>query len=395
MNQKKTIWIINQYASTPSSGMGGRHYYLAKYLAKKGHKVYLIASSYSHLLKNPPQIKDNICMEKIEGFHFVWIKMSSYSHAHSKKRVLNWFLFPIKLLSLKKYIKDRPDSVVVSSPSLFSFLGAKYLASLHKAKLVFEVRDIWPLTLIEIGGYSPKHPFIKLMQYVEDKAYKYSDKVISNLPYAYEHMIKRGMPKEKFAWIPNGIDVEEMQEQEDLSESVKNQIPKNKFIIGYTGSIGVANALDILIEAAILLKDNLNISFVIVGKGKDKGSLIQKVQQHDLQNVIFIDSIPKQQIQTMLKSFDVCFLGLKKSDIFRFGVSPNKLFDYFFSKKPVLYSIDSGKYTPVLASKSGIEVESENIENLVSAILKLHKLSEEEILTMGENARNFVLSNHD
>ena len=250
------------------------------------------------------------------------------------------------------------------------------MASFYKAKLVFEVRDIWPLTLIDIGGYSPKHPFIKLMQYVEDKAYKYSDKVTSNLPYAYEHMIKRGVSKEKFVWIPNGIDVEEIQEQEDLSESVKNQIPKNKFIIGYTGSIGIANALDVLIEAAILLKDNLNISFVIVGKGKNKASLIQKVQQHDLQNVIFIDSIPKQQIQTMLKYFNVCFLGLKKSDIFRFGVSPNKLFDYFFSKKPILYNIDSGKNTPVLASKSGVEVEPGNIENLANAVLKLHKLSE-------------------
>ena len=211
---------------------------------------------------------------------------------------------------------------------------------------------------------------MRLMQFIEDKACKDSDKVISNLPYAYEHMVDRGMPKEKFAWIPNGIDVEEMQQQEDLSESVKSQIPKNKFIVGYTGTRGIANALDILIEAAIVLKNNLNISFVIVGKGQDKASLKQKLQQHDLQNVIFIDSIPKKQIQTMLKSFDVCFLGLKKSDIFRFGVSPNKLFDYFFSKKPVLYSIDSGKYTLVLASKSGLE-EPEVYKTFVNAILKL------------------------
>lgn len=395
MKNQKTIWIINQYSSTPQTGMAGRHYYLAKYLARKGYKVYLIAAAYTHLLRKPPRIKSEIDFQEIEGFNFVWVDMPTYKDAHSKKRIFNWFLFSWKLLKLKKYIEDRPDSVMISSPSLVAFWGARSLARYYKAKLIFEVRDIWPLTLIEVGGYSKRHPFIMLMQWLEDKAYKDADRVISNLPYAFEHMITRGMHKKKFTWIPNGIDLEEMSTFQDIPSIVKDKIPKNAFVVGYTGTLGVVNAIDILIEAAILLKDNSSISFVLVGDGKEKAKLQEKVKKHHLKNVVFIDPIPKEQVQSMLSYFDACIIGGPKNNLHKWGVSPNKLFDYLYSKKPVLYSLDSGKYNPIKNSNSGISFEPGVSQELVKAILKFSTLSKVERENMGENARRHVLTHHD
>src|SRR5699024_9089121 len=155
---KKTIWIIHQYASTPETGMGGRHYYLADELGKMGHKVYVIASSANHLLRNSPELTGNYTFEARENFTFVWVKMPEYKEAHSKQRAINWLLFPWKIQKLSKIIADKPDAILSSSPSPIAFLGAERLAKKFKARLVFEVRDIWPLTLIELGGYSPKHP---------------------------------------------------------------------------------------------------------------------------------------------------------------------------------------------------------------------------------------------
>ncbi|MBF4317793.1 glycosyltransferase WbuB, partial [Vibrio anguillarum] len=158
----KTVWIVQQYASTPATGIGGRHYYLGRELVKLGYKVYLIASASHHLLREKPVLNQPFKIETLEeGFYFVWVNMPDYTEAHSKQRALNWFLFPWQIQKLARKIADKPDAVLSSSPSLIAFLGAQRLAKKFKARLVFEVRDIWPLTLTEIGGYSPKHHFIR------------------------------------------------------------------------------------------------------------------------------------------------------------------------------------------------------------------------------------------
>jgi glycosyltransferase involved in cell wall biosynthesis len=388
----KTIFIVNQYASTPSTGMGGRHYYLAKELAKQGHTVYLIAASYTHLLREPPTTKDEYKIEDVAGFKFVWVKVPKYVDAHDKKRVLNWFRFAWKLLKLPKVIVDKPDAILVSSPSLIPFLGAQRLAKKFNAKLAFEVRDIWPLTLVELGGYSPSHPFIRLMQWVEDKAYRDSDVVLSNLPNAVEHMVQRGMDESKFTWIPNGFDLGEISQTQPIAEGVINSLPKDKFIVGYTGTLGVANALDTLIEAAEILKEQTDIAFVLVGGGKDKPDLMEKAKH--LNNVFFIEPIKKTQIQTMLKQFDVCFIGFRNVPIYRFGIAPNKLPEYMMSAKPIVHSY-SGSFDSVIKAGAGISVPSENSQAIAEAILKLKGMSPKERAQLGQNGRNHAIQNHD
>ena len=132
--------------------MGGRHYYFAKELARQGHKVYLIAAGFTHLLRMPPALKNEFTIQPIlDNCNFVWIKVPEYSDAHNKKRVFNWFDFAWKLLKLPRVISDKPDAILYSSPSLIPFLRAQRLAKKFNAKLAFEVRDIWPLTLMELG----------------------------------------------------------------------------------------------------------------------------------------------------------------------------------------------------------------------------------------------------
>lgn len=388
------IWIINQYASTPQTGMGGRHYYLSKELARQGHNVYLIAAGFTHLLRQPPKLLQEYTIEPIEkGFDFVWIDMPKYSNAHDKKRVINWFLFTYKLLKLPKIIAGKPDVILCSSPSLVSFLGVERLSKKLKAKLAFEVRDIWPLSLVELGGYSPNHPFIKLLQWIEDRAYRNSDIVLSNLPNAVEHMVSRGMNRDKFTWIPNGFDLDELKNAEQLSKEVKSLLPTGKFIVGYAGTLGLANALEYFIEAAKILKDRTDIVFVLVGSGKEKQNLVQKAK--GLSNIKFIDPIPKQQIQSMLAEFDVCYIGLTKDPLFRFGVSPNKLFDYLISSKPIIYAIESGKYLPVDEANAGLSIPAQDSQAIVDAVLKLKSMTPQERKQMGKNGKKYALENHD
>lgn len=393
VHSPKTFWLINQYASTPETGMGGRHYYLAKELAKQGHQVYLIAAGYTHLLRKPPVLDKKYVIQPIsERFDFVWIKVPKYSDAHDKKRAVNWFIFAWKLLKLPQVISDNPDAILFSSPSPFSFLGAQRLAKKFNAKLAFEVRDIWPLTLIELGGYSPKHPFIRLMQWAESKAYRNSGVVLSNLPNAVEHMVSRGMSRDKFTWIPNGFDLAELEKSLPLNEPAKLALPKDKFIVGYTGTLGVANALDSFIKAADLLKGDAEVTFVIVGGGKEKSGLVEKAKE--LGNVFFVDPIPKQEIQSMLAEFDVCYIGWKNEPIYRYGIAPNKLPEYMLSSKPIIHAY-SGEYDYVEKANAGVTIPAEDPSKIAEAILKLKAMSTEERAKLGHNGCAYALDNHD
>ncbi len=389
----KTVWILNQYASSPQTGYAGRHFYLAKELAKQGHKVYLVAASYTHLLRKPPIVKDDFLLEEItENFSFVWVKTPRYDSAHDKKRVFNWFVFSWRLLKLPNVTQERPDAILFSSPSLIPFLSAKWLAKKHNTKLLFEVRDIWPLTLIELGGISPKHLLIRFMQWIEDKAYKDSDLVLSNLPNAIEHMLTRGLNPQKFHWIPNGFDYEEVSFAKPLEKDLVKKIPRNKFLVGYTGTFGVANALDSFIEATKALSHDHDVVFVLVGNGKEKQSLIDKTAGQ--KNVVFLDAIEKTKVQSMLSFFDVCFIGWNDEPIYRFGIAPNKLPEYMFSTKPIIHAY-SGSHDAVKEANAGVCVPANNVDAIVEAVIKLKDMSADERNKLGQSGHSYAVNNYD
>ena len=233
------------------------------------------------------------------------------------------------------------------------------------------------------------------MQWLEDKAYREADEVLSNLPNAVEHMVERGMDANKFNWIPNGIDLSEVVLKRALPNIVTEQLPEDKFLVGYTGPLGIANALDSLIKAAEILKKDDNVIFVLVGNGKEKAVLMDAVRSLGLHNVVFIDPIKKDQVQSLLAKMDVLYIAAKDEAMYRFGVSPNKLFEYLYSAKPILYAINSRKYLPINEAKAGISIPAENPHAIADAILKLKALSPGQRNKMGQNGHDYALKNHD
>lgn len=389
------VWIINQYATTPDTGIGGRHHYLARKLAGHGHDVTLVGARWHHLLRDEAAAETAPDIEEHEGYRFARVQVPRYAHAHDKRRVLNWLLFGRRLRHLPRRLGKVPDTILYSSPSLLGFGGAERLARKTGARLVFEVRDIWPLTLQEVGGQSPHHPLMAWMQRIEDRAYRVSDAVVSNLPNSVDHMAARGMDRKKFTWIPNGFDRREVETPEPLSEPAAAALPVDRFLVGYTGTIGAANALETMVGAAERLKDHEGIALVIVGSGRDRDKIADVIAQRGLRNIHIIDPIPKRQVQSMLARFDACYIGLSRDSLFRFGVSPNKLFDYLVSGRPILYGIDSGRYRPVEELNAGLQIPPEDPAALANAVLKLKALPEAERAAMGARGRRAALKNHE
>jgi len=390
----KNIWILNQYTGSPYHGMNYRSYYLAKGLIKEGERVTIFSGSYSHLFSKLPKIDGLFTKEKIDNIDYIWVKTPKYKSSKSIGRIVNMLSFMFKLFLFNTKELKKPDVIIVSSLSLFPIINGYLWSKKFKTKLIFEIRDLWPQTLIELGNVSKNHPLVLFLGFFEKFGYKRANYVVSLLANAKEYMVSRGMSEDKFVYIPNGITLDEVENAEPLNKDVLNLLPKDKFLVGYVGTIGIANALDYLLESAKKLKENKDIHFVIVGQGSEKDRLKEFVQNNSLDNVTFIDPIPKRKVQSMLKNLDVCYIGLKKEPLFKYGVSPNKLFDYMYSAKPVLYAIDSGEQNIVKDAKCGVCAKAEDSTSIKEAILKLYQMDKKERELMGKNGREYVVKHH-
>jgi len=373
----KHITIINQYIGSPYHGMEYRHYYLAKELIKQGFKVTLVSGSYSHLFSTSPKVKDKFTQEIIDGIEYIWVKIPKYKSSKSIGRIWNMFYFSQAL----RKIKLKPSHIIVSSPSLFPVKIGRKLANKFKTKFLFEVRDIWPLTLMELSNISDANPLITYMKMYEKFAYREADYIVSLLPSAQEYFIQEGMHSDKFRYLPNGVEIKNIKDIK-LKQEVISQIPKDKFIVAYTGTVGIANNLDYLVDVANLLKDNNQIHFIILGQGGEKIRLQDKVKNLQLNNFTFIDPVSKDEVKSFLGYIDVAFISLLPEKLFRFGVSPNKVFDYMYASKPIIWAIEAGNNL-VKESNCGMSVSTNNLQELQELILKLNQLDKKELMKLG------------
>lgn len=388
INKSKIIWLINQYGSLPKTGIGGRHRHFARELAMMGHKVSYIASRVSHNTFNKASAMSAPEIEEFEGFHFLRISSVNYKYANDKKRILNWFYFAFKLLGVGKKLEDNPDVIIYSSPSLIGFVSAYILAKKYNAKLIFDVRDIWPLTFTEIGGYSKKNPFIMLLQFIEDFAYKKTDHIISNLKGLNNHLKTRIKNKKNFTWIPNGFSFTDT-ENKSADKRILSLIKKQRFSITYTGTINLAKSLDTLVDAADLIKSKKYIYINIVGHGSLLNKLKTKVKKLKLNNVHFFEAVTKNQVQSILKVSDACIKCTKNSDLYKYGTAANKLYEYLYSERPIIHAY-SGNFDPVKEFKAGITVPAENPLLLSRAIINLSLMSVKKRKKMGKNGKQAV-----
>jgi glycosyltransferase involved in cell wall biosynthesis len=387
--------IINHYAGSPNHGMEFRPYYLAKEWKKIGHNVLIISASFSHLRSNQPEVKGKISLELIDGIKYVWIKVNTY-HGNGLGRIQSMvrFVFGLFFFQRKIFHDFIPDVIIASSTYPMDIFPSYRFSKKYNARLCYEVHDLWPLSPMELGGYSKYHPFIMVMQWAEDYAYRNSDFVISILPNTLEHMIQHGLKPEKFKHIPNGLAIDEWDENQipyehiDLIESLKKN---NKMIVGYIGGHAISNALDYLIEAANIASTKAkNLHFVLVGNGIEKPGLILKAKH--LSNVTFLPPVPKKCVPKLLNSMDFLYLGWHHNPLYRFGISPNKLIDYMMAAKPIVHSVDAANDL-VKEANCGISVSPENPIETIKAFQKLTEMDALERQQLGINGKVFVEKN--
>ncbi|MEP7294577.1 MAG: glycosyltransferase family 4 protein [Burkholderiales bacterium] len=388
------ILLVNHYAGSPRDGMEYRPHYLAREWVRAGHRVQIVAAAYSHVRTRQPAAGDEV----IDGIAYRWLPAPTYV-GNGVGRVKNIWAFLSRLWrdTPRLVAEFKPDVVIASSTYPMDIWVARRIARRARAKLVYEVHDLWPASPIELSGMSPRHPFIMLCQKAENDAYRDADVVVSMLPVVAEHMRAHGLDLRKLHIVPNGVDLAEWQGEPpplapELSAALVALAREGRTVVGYAGSHGLPNALDVLLDAAALMRKE-PIAFVLVGRGHEKARLERRVRDEGLTNVTMFAPIPKAQIPALLARFDIAYIGWQRVPIYRFGIAPNKLMDYMMAGRAVLHSVEAGN-DPVAEAGCGLTVAPESAAAVAEGLRALAALSPGARTAMGERGHAYVVANH-
>jgi glycosyltransferase involved in cell wall biosynthesis len=395
------IWILNHYASPPDQPAGTRHYDLGRVLAGQGHDVTIFASSFSHVTLREERLRRNerVRIEYIDGVRFVWVRTMPYS-GNDGRRALNMLSYALGAIRAQRRM-TRPDVVVGSSVHPVAAAAACLLGGVRRVPFVFEVRDLWPQTLVDIGALKENGATTRALRGLECFLYRRARVVISLLPKATDYITLLGIPAEKIVYVPNGI-ADYGGRVPDMNDSGIELVAKiaewrraGYLVAGYVGSYVQANRVDTLVEAARILHDRgvLNFAFVFVGDGPEKERSQRLARHYSLRNVLFWQPLPKCSVPGVLDALDVTLFSVRDIPVFKYGLSCNKLFDYLASGRPVV-SACAVEDTPVTASGGGICVPSDSPAAIADALVELAAMGEEGRLAMGERGRRWVYQHH-
>lgn len=390
----KTIWIINHYASHLET----RHLELAKVFAKKGYKTVIITSSFHHG-KHYYLFKDEMkIVERAPNVFFSYIHSNPAYYSNGGKRVINMLDFCKKIKKYKRGLEQVagiPLFIIGSSAHPFVWEVAYTLSKHYNAKFIAEFRDIWPLSLIEIQGVSPKHPFVRLLSIIEKRAYKNSDAIVSTMPYAYLHVCDDlGFPKDKLYWMPNGINTATYDEITKSEASLPHELEKyldDHWCCVYVGSIVKSECLDYLLNSWKLVKSD-NLFFAIVGDGAEKNRIQDRIKSENIKNVKMFPPVHSEEVPLVLDKANCCIAALEFGNLGKFGLSKYKLNDYLYSGKPTILSSDYPSVVDV-AGHFSLPIGREQL--VADTIVDVSKLDQSELDRLTIQGKRVIKDNYD
>lgn len=349
----------------------------------------LIITSDSNQLAEAPKLRAPYVAQEMDGIEICWIRTLKYSVSKSLKRIMSWLDFEWRLLRMPKSDLPRPDVIVVSSLSILTIINGFILRRRFGSRLIFEIRDIWPLTITEEGGYSKYNPFVLGLAWIERLGYKYADAIVGTMPNLKEHVKNVLGYKKEVECIPMGVDLADLSSTVEVSaDYMKAYLPEGKFVVAHAGTIGITNALDIFFECAEIMQENTDIHFLIIGEGDLKNRY--QDMYGNLPNLTFAPRVPKEKVSSVLSKCDLLYFSTHKSEVWRFGQSLNKVIDYMLASKPVVASY-SGFPSMINESECGTYVPAGDVDALRKEIQRYGAMPKAEREKVGARGKKWII----
>ncbi|NMM61131.1 glycosyltransferase family 4 protein [Clostridium sp. P21] len=387
------ILFLTQYCPPEVGAPQNRIFEFAKQLKKFNHEVTILTA-----MPNYPKgeifegYRDKkVVLEEIDGIKIVRTSIYATKDKSFTKRLRNYLSFTFSsVLTGSKYI-DKQDAIITESPPLFLGWSGYILAKRKKAKFIFNISDLWPESAVKLNVLHNKL-LISLSTWLEEFCYKKAHAVTGQTKGIVDNIVSRGFDKNKVHLITNGVDTEFFKRENRDEEFRKELGVHGKFAICYAGIHGIAQGLEVIIEAADILRDYKDIQFLFFGDGPEKQKLIDMVKEKGLNNVTFMPVQSKPKMPRIVASMDATIIPLKKLDLFK-GALPSKMFESLASELPIVLAVEGEAEKLINDAQAGITVEPENSKEIAEAVLKLYKDPELRI-KLGQNGRKYVMEHY-
>lgn len=314
--------------------------------------------------------------EYVDGIRV--IRVWSYITANDGfvRRILDYISYMFTAILASLFVR-KIDIIVGTSPQFFTACAAYVVSVMKRRPWIFELRDIWPASIRAVGAMKQSR-VLDLLEKLELFLYRKSTAIISVTNTFRDELMERGIDGGKIYVVTNGVDVSRFSSGAKDAELVDQLNLKDKFIAGYIGTHGMAHALETILDAAALIAlepDGDQYRFLLLGDGARKSNLKKRAEQEGLSNVIFIDSVSKDQVVRYWSILDVSIIHLKKSELFT-KVIPSKLFECMAMAVPVLHGVQGESASIVESEDVGISFEPENAPALVSGLKRMKENTE-------------------
>ncbi|WP_397569480.1 glycosyltransferase family 4 protein [Schlesneria sp. T3-172] len=383
------VLLIHQAFVSPDDAGGTRHYELARRLVDGGHEFSIVASDLSYLSG-----KKCASDERVQNFDGVKVQRAwTYAALHRSFvwRIVSFLSFMVSSVWTALKVKN-VDLVIGTSPPIFQAVSAWVISVVKWKPFLLEIRDLWPEFAVDMGVL--KNPvLIWMARKLERFLYARANHLLVNSPAYRDYLIGLGIPEAKISFIANGVDPDMFHVKKTTGGLREEFSLADKYIVTYAGAMGMANNLEVVLEAAKLVEDLPEVHFLMVGDGKDRAKLEELAAQMHVKNVTFTGSRPKSQMPDILAESDACLAVLRDIPMFR-TTYPNKVFDYMAASRPVLLAIDGVIRQVIEAANGGIPVPPGNPQAMADAVRKLYsdRPGSEQ---MGRSARDYVIKFFD
>src|SRR4029077_2722311 len=368
---------------------------LSRYWTENGHEVTVLTGFPNHPTGVVPleyrrKFRRLVTKEKVDGVNVVRTWLLPFPNRKAYERMLNCSSFFVSSASTGLFL-SRPDVVIATSPQLLVGFSGWWLARCKRVPFVFEVRDLWPESLAAVGMGNQDSLLHRSLARVAGFLYRNSERVAVVTPAFKDYLVEHWhLPPTKIAVVQNGVDTELFSPQATNPNLRSKLGAEGKFVVSYIGTMGMAHALDTLVEAADRLQESYpEILFLLVGDGADKERIVSLARSRRLSNLRFVDQQPREKIPSYICASDACLVLLKKTELFK-TVIPTKMLEFMSCAKPVILGVDGQARHILEEAGAGITIDPENAVALAEAIRRL-KADAAACRMFGQNARAYVM----
>jgi glycosyltransferase involved in cell wall biosynthesis len=367
------LLLVSHYFPPEIGAPQARLSEFARAWADSGHDVTVLTGVPNHPNGVVPAeyVGMRFRRESLDGYDVVRTWTYATPNEGFARKIIGHLSFMLTSVLQGAFRVGRPDVVVVSSPTFFSIFSAWIIARLWRARLVVEVRDLWPAIFIELGVL--RNPgLIRLLEWLELRAYRAADRVVLVTEGFKDQLIARGVPSDKLDVIRNGVDLNMFEAKGERSAAVRQQLgatSDDDVLVLYIGAHGISQALSSVADAAAILRDHATVRFVFVGEGAEKEQLRARVSAMGLENVLLHPGIPRADVPGVLQAADICLAPLRDVPMFATFI-PSKIFEYMGAERAVIGSV-RGESARILEDAGALVVPPEDPEALAAAIAKL------------------------